>query len=110
MSADALAIDGVLRQASAEAVGKYEPLLAEMQKTASMPAKKKNASNWQEKIAKMRETYPNAFRPWTDDDDDRLKLEFQNNPNIDVLSQAFGRHPGSIIARLKKHFGEDVVA
>ena len=110
VSADALAIDGVLRQASAEAVAKYEPLLAEMQKTASMPAKKKNASNWQEKIAKMRETYPNAFRPWTDDDDNRLKLEFQNNPNIEVLSQAFGRHPGSIIARLKKHFGEDVVA
>lgn len=114
VSADALAIDEVLRAASAEAVATYEPLREKMKKALKkaekVAAKKKPSGDWHEKIAKMRETHPNAFKPWTNEDDEKLKQDFQNGSDLDMLSQAFGRHPGSIIARLKKHFGEDMVA
>ncbi len=110
VSGDALAIDGILRAESESAAKKYEYLRVEMKNVSKNPNREKPSSGWREKIDKMRETYPNAFRPWTKDDDERLKQEFQNNPDIEVLSQSFGRHHGSIVARLKKHFGDDVVA
>lgn len=110
VSADAVAIDEILNSASAEAATEYEHLREEMKKMVAKPAKKKSGSGWHEKIAKMREEYPNAFRPWTSEHDGELKQDFQNGMELEQLSNKFGRHPGSIVARLKKHFGEDVVA
>ena len=57
----------------------------------------------------MRETYPNAYMPWTDVDDTTLKQEFQQGKTVQDLSKKLGRHEGSIKMRLQKHFGEDVV-
>ena len=58
----------------------------------------------------MRETYPNAYRPWTTQQDALLKQEFQNGTDVKELSSLLGRHEGSVIMRLQKHFGEDVVS
>lgn len=60
----------------------------------------------------MREEYPNAFKPWKEEEDEKLMSLFQDGKphSIKELTDAFGRHPGSIRARLKKHFGEDAVA
>ncbi|HEU5121416.1 MAG TPA: hypothetical protein VFT59_01100, partial [Candidatus Saccharimonadales bacterium] len=71
--------------------------------------KPKNAGAWADKLAKMRETYPNAYKPWLQTDDSTLKQAFQNGVSIKELSKQLGRHEGSIIMRLQKHFGEDVV-
>lgn len=71
--------------------------------------KKSSGGSWQEKIAKMRETHPNAYKPWTTSDDSTLKTDFQNGFSIKELSKTLGRHEGSIKMRLQKHFGEDVV-
>lgn len=68
----------------------------------------KQSSSWSTKIEKMRETYPNAYRPWTDTQDSLLKQEFQNGKSLDDLSKQLGRHEGSITMRLQKHFGEDI--
>ena len=57
----------------------------------------------------MRETYPNAYKPWDNNQDDLLKEKFQNGASIKQLSKLLGRHEGSIIMRLQKHFGEDIV-
>lgn len=109
ISADALAIDDLLRQSSQQATTKYQPLLEQMKKEQiKAVSKSKSNSGWHEKIAKMREGYPNAFRPWLKEHDDVLKQDFQNGVGIEELSQKLGRHKGSILARLKKHFGEDV--
>ena len=110
VSPDALAIDEVLRKQSEETAATYEYLRKEMKKAVKAPRKKKPSSDWHAKIEKMRETYPNAFRPWTKEDDEKLQQDFLLNPDLEVLSQTFGRHPGSIIARLKKHFGDDIIA
>ena len=112
VSPDALAIDEILKAQSQEAAAKLAHLREEMQHKANVAAKKKSggSKSWQEKIAKMREEYPNAYRPWTAAQDAELKQLFLNGETVDAMSQALGRHPGSIMMRLQKHFGEDVVA
>jgi len=107
VSPDALVIDEVLRAKSQEAAEQYEPLREKMKQKVKV-SKAKKSSNWQERIEKMREVHPNAFRPWTDEHDAELKQDFLNGRDVEFLSQKFGRHKGSILARLKKHFGEDV--
>lgn len=112
VSEDAQTIDGTLRSRAASDVKKFNDLIekAEKRKNAPEPElKPKKDSNWTEKIAKMRETYPNAYRPWLAADDDILKQEFQNGTSVKDLSGKLGRHEGSVTMRLQKHFGEDVI-
>lgn len=73
-----------------------------------LPKKSPKASGWADKIAKMREVHPNAYRPWEPKQDDLLKEKFQNGATIKELSGLLGRHEGSITMRLQKHFGEDI--
>ncbi len=108
VSPDALAIDEVLRKSSHEAAKKYEHLRREINQPIKKTAKK-STSNWQEKIAKMRQTYPNAYRPWTKQQDAELRQMFQSGETVEAMSQALGRHKGSIVMRLQKHFGEDAI-
>lgn len=74
----------------------------ELKKATSKP------SSWAAKIEKMRESYPNAYRPWTDAQDALLKQEFQNGATLKKLSKELGRHEGSVTMRLQKHFGEEI--
>lgn len=111
ISEDAQTIDGTLRSRAASDKDKFAHLQekAARRKTAP-PPKVKKASNWTEKIAKMRETHPNAYKPWQPSDDATLKQDFQNGASIEQLSKTLGRHEGSVKMRLQKHFGEDIVA
>lgn len=112
VSEDAQSIDGLLRLKAATDMKRFAKLETKAKKRADTPVVEKAPSgkpDWSEKIAKMRETYPNAYRPWENAQDDELKQEFQNGKNIEELSRLLGRHEGSIKMRLQKHFGEDVV-
>lgn len=116
ISEDALAIDDVLRDKTKKDAERFAYLAekaAQRAEDAKDPVKiKKKAatsSGWAEKIAKMRETYPNAYKPWTSQDDALLKQEFQNGSDTKALSDKLGRHEGSIKMRLQKHFGEDMI-
>lgn len=111
VSEDAQQIDVLLRQRAAADQKKFAHLEKKAIKRQQQPepTKVKSGSNWQDKIAKMRETYPNAYRPWEKADDDQLKQDFQNGVIIKDISKALGRHEGSIKMRLQKHFGEDAV-
>lgn len=114
ISEDALAIDDVLRgktRKDAERFAHFAERAAKRAEEAKNPAnlkKKAASSGWAEKISKMRETHPNAYKPWTNQDDAALKQGFQNGKDITALSELLGRHEGSIKMRLQKHFGEDV--
>jgi ATP-dependent exoDNAse (exonuclease V) alpha subunit len=111
VSRDALEIDELLRVRAKQDAIKFAPLtkLAKKRKDEPKEDKKKGSGDWHEKIAKMRETYPNAFKPWAAEDDECLKRLFDNGEILDELVRKFGRHPGSIRARLKKHYGDEVV-
>lgn len=113
ISEDAQNIDEGLRRRAASDSKKFAHLVKKAQDRAknSEPAKKKSSgsSGWSDKIAKMRETYPKAYMPWQNADDEVLKQEFQNGMSVEDLSHKLGRHEGSIKMRLQKHFGEDIV-
>jgi ATP-dependent exoDNAse (exonuclease V) alpha subunit len=110
ISADAQEIDETLRARAAADVKKFAHLEVKIGTRTEPTKKTATASNWTEKIAKMRETYPNAYKPWQPSDDATLRLEFQNGLSLKQLSDKLGRHEGSITMRLQKLFGEDVVA
>ncbi len=110
ISEDALVIDEKLRVRAAGDIKKFSHLVKNIEKRKHAPVKEsKTSTNWTEKIAKMRETYPNAYRPWQPSDDVILKQDFQNGVSIVELSKKLGRHEGSITMRLQKHFGEDII-
>lgn len=112
VSADALAIEKQLQADSEAAAKMFNDLEAEaIRRLKESPKPKKNEGKtpWSERVETMRLTYPNAFRPWPEADDKKLLGLHKKGTSLENLSKAFGRHPGSIEARLKKHLGEDVV-
>lgn len=110
-SEEARQIDQQLRECGSRDSQRFTHLIKAAAKRGSEPIKaKQGGSGWTEKIATMRETYPNAYRPWQAADDALLKQEFQNGKTIAALSTLLGRHEGSIKMRLQKHFGEDAIS
>ena len=112
VSEDAQTIDEILRVKAANDAKRFAPLLKKAEDRLVNPPTETpvaGKSGWTEKIAKMRETYPNAYRPWEAVQDNLLKEKFQQGHSLEELSDVLGRHEGSIKMRLQKHFGEDVV-
>ena len=112
MSDEAYTIDERLKMRAANDRERFQYLQRKAEERAAKPLKnlsKKKSSSWSEKIAKMREIHPNAYKPWQPQDDEALKLGFINGESIENLSAQLGRHEGSIRMRLQKHFGEDAV-
>ncbi len=110
VSAVAQEIDIMLRDKAMQATKRFNYLEEQADKRIhELPKKDKQLNGWSEKIAKMRETYPNAYRPWEPLQDATLQEKFQNGASVKELSALLGRHEGSIVMRLQKHFGEDVV-
>ncbi len=107
VSEDALSIDETLRQQSAKDAKRFEKLRDNAVKRAKQKPPKETKGPWQEKLEKMREEYPNAYRPWLEAHDETLKTGFEKGQSVKKLSQQLGRHPGSIKKRLEKHYGED---
>jgi hypothetical protein len=114
ISEEALSIDELLVVEAEKAAEKFAHLAKQASERdlsaelAKAQKKTGSSSGWAEKIAKMREIYPNAYKPWLKNDDETLKTDFQNGRTVKELSQKLGRHEGSIAMRLQKHFGEDV--
>jgi hypothetical protein len=108
MSDEAQIIDENLRKRSAQDEKTFHHL---ENKEIIQPkvSKASKSVSWNEKIEKMRQTYPNAYRPWTGQQDEELRVGFLNGQSIAKLSKQLGRHEGSIKMRLQKHFGEDMV-
>ena len=54
------------------------------------------------RLEAIRQKFPNAYRPWSDDLDKQLKTAFGKSENIAELSKQFGLQRGSIHSRLVK--------
>ncbi len=103
-------IDEQLREKASKDVKRFAYLEKEAsQRTAYPPTAPKKTGNWHDKITKMRETYPNAYKAWETSQDNDLKQYFQQGKSMKQMSTLLGRHEGSIRKRLQKHFGEDVI-
>lgn len=111
ISAEALEIDQMLRKKSKLNSKRFGHLRRKAEKRAKAPEPKSSETGWNAKLAKMRQKYPNAYKPWSEKDDKMLVKLFSTGQKIDIkkLTKRFGRHPDSIRSRLKKHFGEDAI-
>ncbi len=80
-------------------------LIVENRKTKSKNPKKIKEPNkeWADKIAKTREMYPNANKPWKAEEDTELISQFKKGKSLDELSVLLGRKSSSINLRLIKH-------
>lgn len=54
------------------------------------------------KLAKIREKFPNAGRPWTKEDDEKLTEMFGADTPMKTIAKEFGRKASAITARLVK--------
>jgi hypothetical protein len=110
---DILARDAAFRSASAAAQDIFSKLPQE--ELAELHANFIKASGGHEpdpnapkpevelsKLEKLRQKHPNAYRPWTQDDDDKLQAMFEEGKAVAALVKEFGRQRGSIHARLIK--------
>jgi ATP-dependent exoDNAse (exonuclease V) alpha subunit len=109
----AFEIDRMLRHRSAQDEKRLQQHVKTWEKLQKQTKKSRGSTSgdgitWSEKLAKMRETYPNAYTPWLEADDQKLLKLFQKGKSVKELTTIFGRHPGSISSRLKKHLGEDL--
>lgn len=110
-SEEAREIDGRLKERGKATSKRFAHLEAKARRRKAEPEKAKNpAAGWTEKLAKMREAHPNAYKPWQAHEDTLLKQDFQNGVSVEDISRKLGRHEGSIKMRLQKHFGEDVIS
>lgn len=110
VSEEALAIDESLQAKSAKDALRFASLLENPTPRTKVKEKQEQPkSDWSEKVAKMRETYPNAYRKWSLEDDELLKDSYSENNQVAIaeLTEKLGRHPGSIKLRVQKHFGEE---
>lgn len=82
---------------------------AERQKEPAKSQASKPTSSWNDRLEAMRRDYPNAYKSWSESEDLKLVKLFGAENTISQISSLMGRHPGSIKARLKKHFGDTVV-
>ncbi|MDO4871870.1 MAG: PIF1 family DEAD/DEAH box helicase [bacterium] len=112
MSEEAQNIDEYLRKQSSKAEQDFSFLTDNFEKrqiSANLSKNENAKSKWAERLEKMRENYPNAYKPWRSQDDADLKQGFLQGESLEELSQKLGRHQNSIKIRLKKHFGEDFI-
>ena len=101
-------IDEDLRKKSANDSKRFEHL-GEVKEKDFIKEKKKIGQDWKEKLEAMRKDHPNAYKPWTAQQDEDLKLMFIAGKSPSAISKKLGRHEGSIMMRLQKHFGEDAI-
>jgi ATP-dependent DNA helicase PIF1 len=52
------------------------------------------------RLEKMRQKHPNAYKPWSKDDDARLTELFRSEATVSTLVKKFGRQRGAINSRL----------
>ena len=68
----------------------------------SMPVGRRDTAAKQRRNSRLREAYPNAYDPWSPEDDrELLRLHADGRDNV-VLPQRFGRQPSAIRSMLRK--------
>ena len=116
VSEEAQKIDFKLKNESLKAEKRFSHLkeVAKKREVGKIVEVQPLKTTWAEKLEKMRQEYPNAYRTWRLVDDSKLQEMVFENGKIDAdlitkLSKELGRHKGSIEARIKKLFGEDAI-
>jgi len=63
---------------------------------------KKRKEKWDEMVEKSREEYPNAWKSWSEEQDEELLATYNDGKSIEEITKIMGRSHKSIIKRLEK--------
>ncbi len=63
----------------------------------------KTKSNYHQRLEQIKEKFSNAYEPWKDQEDNKLKELYSMNCSIDIMAQILKRQPSAIMSRLRKH-------
>ena len=74
-----------------------ERLVQRLQPTYNLPGSAKAR-----RVKAQRETHPNAYLRWTDEQDARLAEAYGNGATVTELTTQFQRQRGAILSRLRK--------
>ena len=74
----------------------FEGLSDEKNITNEQPTK------YQQRMEKLKSEFPNAYAKWTSEEEQILKKIWKETGSIEAISNALGRHKGSIRSRLGK--------
>ncbi len=59
-------------------------------------------TDYHKRLNQIKEEFPNAYEPWNEEEDEKLKKLFSKNVPIQTLARIFKRQPNAIRSRLKK--------
>jgi len=59
-------------------------------------------TNYHTRLEQIKEKYPNAYEPWEDEEDNKLKNLYLENISINEIAQILKRQSNAIISRLRK--------
>lgn len=82
--------------------GKEKAQVVKKTKKGAVAKVDANGETYDERLARLREKHPNAYRPWSEEDDRRISALFEEGTSEKELATIFQRKPGAINARLKK--------
>lgn len=83
--------------------GKQKKVKKAQSASGGRKAKKKSVAETKEDgFAAVREKHPQAYRPWTEEEEEKLKKMFERWKQMKELCEKLGRQPGGIRSRLKK--------
>jgi len=58
--------------------------------------------NYHERLKQIKEKFSNAYEPWEEEEDNKLKSLYLENTSIDEIAQILKRQPNAIKSRLRK--------
>jgi len=101
-----LAKDEAFRLASSNAettFSKTSPVKTQKKQNNFIPERQRSGKKKVDggtSFEKIRETYPNAYRPWNKEQDEKLWELFKKGLSVNGLTKTFGRKQGAIRSRL----------
>ena len=75
--------------------------LYEEEEEHSLPFGNGNNKNEAYFVKKIREKYPNAYKKWTQEEDDELEVLYCEGKSVEELATFFGRKRGAITSRIQ---------
>ena len=105
VAADLLTFDDdavVLWSREAE-IGRYSrPRVTALDLSLAAADPKGRSAAAQERLDEIRRNHPNAYLPWTPEQEEQLKARYAEGATVAELAGELGRQPGGIEARLEK--------
>ena len=95
--------DAVVLWAKEAEIGRYSrPRVTALDLSVAGSETRSRSAAAQERLDEIRRAYPNAYLPWTSEQEELLAARHAEGATVAELAEELGRQPGGIEARLEK--------